>query len=196
MISKQELRVKLRVDLKSLPSGCFYDEGRRAAELIGTFPPWREARQILLFLSLPDEIDTAPLLDLALSRGKEVFAPKIERDRIRFFRIASCHGPWETGPCGIREPADGLAEAGKGATAGPTLIVTPGLAFDRQGRRLGRGKGYYDRFFAALDKDAMGYYALGLCLKCQILPRVPAESLDKTMNAVCTGEELFTIIQN
>jgi 5-formyltetrahydrofolate cyclo-ligase len=193
MISKQELRTKLRVNLKGLPSDCFYNEGRQAAELIGTFPPWKEARQVLLFFSRPDEIDTAPLLDLAFTQGKAVFVPKTEEDRIRFFRIASLHGPWETGPHGIREPADALAEARKEAAAGPTLVVTPGLAFDRQGRRLGRGGGCYDRFFAAFDREAAGYYVLGLCLKCQILPRVPTDDLDKTMDAVCSGKELFAI---
>jgi len=201
MLSKQELRAKLRAELKGLPPACFYDEGKRAAERIAAFSPWKTASQVLLFLSLTNEIDTSPLLDLAFSQGKEVFVPRVSGDRIRFFRIPSpqepgtfgsgTKGSWETGSYGIREPPAGAAEFTPG-TGAPALIVTPGLAFDRQGRRLGRGKGYYDRFFASLDKA--GYYALGLCLECQLLPCVPADNLDKTMNAVCTGEELFATV--
>jgi 5-formyltetrahydrofolate cyclo-ligase len=180
------LRAKLRADLKGLPSACFYNEGRRASACIGVFSPWKTAAQVLLFLSLADEIDTSPLLDLAFAQGKEVFAPKVCGDRIRFFRVPS--GPLETGPYGIREPPAGAAEFTPGT--GPILVVTPGLAFDRQGRRLGRGGGYYDRFFAGA-----GYYALGLCLECQLLPCVPVDTTDKTMDAVCTGGELFAIVE-
>jgi 5-formyltetrahydrofolate cyclo-ligase len=200
MLSKQDLRAKIRTDLKNLSPACFYDEGKRAAARIGAFPPWRTASQVLLFLSLADEIDTNPLLDLAFAQGKEVFAPRVSGDRIRFFRVPSpqssgAFGPFgslETGAYGIREPPAGAAEFTPGASA-PVLVISPGLAFDRQGRRLGRGGGFYDRFCA--EEKAAGYYALGLCLESQLLPRVPTDTMDKTMDAVCTGGELFAIVE-
>jgi 5-formyltetrahydrofolate cyclo-ligase len=67
----------------------------------------------------------------------------------------------------------------------PALVFTPALAFDRQGRRLGRGKGYYDRFLAGLNRA--DYYAAGLCLERQVLPRLPADVWDKPVDALCTG---------
>ena len=76
----------------------------------------------------------------------------------------------------------------------PTLVLTPGLAFDREGRRLGRGAGYYDRFFAELDKDSREYTALGLCMDFQIVEKVPVEPNDKKMDGLLTGTELILSI--
>jgi 5-formyltetrahydrofolate cyclo-ligase len=52
---------------------------------------------------------------------------------------------------------------------------------------LGRGKGYYDRFFAKLDAENLAYKTIGLCTECQLVPRIPKEKWDKKMNALCTG---------
>jgi 5-formyltetrahydrofolate cyclo-ligase len=193
MLSKRQLRAKLRAELKDLPPACFYDEGKRAAERIAAFSPWKAASRVLLFLSLNNEIDTSPLLELAVAQRTEVFVPRVSGDHIRFFRAASPQGPWDAGPYGIREPPAGAAEF-TGTAGEPVLVISPGLAFDRQGRRLGRGGGYYDRFFAGAGRAA-GYYALGLCLECQLLPRVPTDTTDKTMDAICTGGELFVIVE-
>jgi 5-formyltetrahydrofolate cyclo-ligase len=93
-----------------------------------------------------------------------------------------------TGGFGIREPEPDPALALKPEHF-PALVITPGLAFDRRGRRLGRGRGFYDRFFAALDSGA--YTALGLCMDAQLVPEVPVEGHDKTMDAVLTGKQLI-----
>jgi 5-formyltetrahydrofolate cyclo-ligase len=79
-------------------------------------------------------------------------------------------------------------------------VITPGLAFDRRGRRLGRGRGFYDHFFAALDSGRLGLRsagrvlsctALGLCMEAQLVPEVLAEDHDKTMDLVLAGNSLF-----
>jgi len=143
------------------------------------------------------EIDTRPLLMAALNEKKKIFIPRVEKEtstggiksgsRIAFYSITSLEGPWQTGPFGIREPA-----SGKPPETGdfPALILTPGLAFDREGNRLGRGAGYYDRFFAELDNEGKHYLALGLCLNFQVIPLVPAGKNDKKMNGLLTGKEL------
>jgi 5-formyltetrahydrofolate cyclo-ligase len=65
------------------------------------------------------------------------------------------------------------------------------LAFDREGNRLGRGKGYYDRFFAELDAEGYRYITIGFCMETQVVPRLPRESWDKKMNALCTAAEFI-----
>jgi 5-formyltetrahydrofolate cyclo-ligase len=192
MLSKQELRAKIKNELKKLPPDRFLGEGKRAAGRVAAFPFWQKAHQVLIFLSLPDEIDTGPLLELAFTQNKEVFAPKIRGDSLDFCKISSFPGLRTSGPYGIREPNTAAAPEFTAVSGIPALIVTPGLAFDRQGRRLGRGKGFYDRFFASLDRTS--YFALGLCLESQLLPEIPADSLDKTVDAICTGGELFAIV--
>jgi 5-formyltetrahydrofolate cyclo-ligase len=67
------------------------------------------------------------------------------------------------------------------------MIVVPGLAFDRSGRRLGRGGAYYDRFLAGLNAAGQKYTAIGLCMAAQIVPEVPTEKWDKKMDGICSA---------
>jgi 5-formyltetrahydrofolate cyclo-ligase len=198
---KQELRKTLRKQLADMPPGVFQEEGKRAAEFMASYQPWREAEPALLFLSAPGEIETAPLLDLAFRQGKRVFLPVVEGEIARFFRVGSLDGPWQTGAFGIREPRiedPALAEEFPPRSGeigrGKLVLVAPGVAFDRQGNRMGHGKGYYDRFFAKLDGLGLPYTAVALCIEQQIIPRVPTESWDKRMDAICTGAGIFSIL--
>jgi 5-formyltetrahydrofolate cyclo-ligase len=198
---KQELRKALRKQLADLPPGIFQEEGKRAAEFMASYQPWRNANTVLLFLSAPGEIETAPLLDLAFRQGKQVFLPKVEGEIARFFRIGSADGPWHTGTFGIREPliedpalSEEFPPQSGGISGGAIVLVTPGMAFDRQGNRMGHGKGYYDRFFARLDALGLPYFAVALCLEQQIIAQVPTESWDKKMDAICTGAGIFSIL--
>jgi 5-formyltetrahydrofolate cyclo-ligase len=132
------------------------------------------------------EIDTAPLLERALYEGKNVFAPKIINGKLVFFQIFEhdLNGSWDAGAFGIREPQEPASRKALSPSHFPCLIVTPGLAFDRNGNRLGRGKGYYDRFFAELDAQRLPYFSVGLCMPSQIVERVPVKPWDKRMDAV------------
>jgi 5-formyltetrahydrofolate cyclo-ligase len=156
---------------------------------------------------MPTEINTDPILEAAFEDHKQVFAPRTEDALIRFYRVASPQGPWQYGFFGLREPADPTASEGakKGEAVPqdeapkedalkeddfPALVLTPGLAFDRLGHRLGRGGGYYDRFFAEMDAAGRDYAALGLCMECQLVDEVPVEEFDKKMAALLTASEI------
>jgi 5-formyltetrahydrofolate cyclo-ligase len=198
--TKQELRRLLRKKLAELPAEAFRDEGTRAAEFMAAYRPWRDAETALLFLSAPGEIETAPLVDLAFREGKRVFLPRVEGEIARFYRVGSADGPWQTGAFGIREPLIADPERSEefppqgGWGGGAVVLVTPGMAFDRQGNRMGHGKGYYDRFFARLDALGVSYTRVALCLEQQIIPQVPVESWDKKMDAICTGAGICSIL--
>jgi 5-formyltetrahydrofolate cyclo-ligase len=132
------------------------------------------------------EIDTGFLLERAFHDGKNVFVPKIINDKLQFFQIFEheLNGQWEAGAFGIREPRDPDSRRALSPSHFPCLIITPGLAFDRNGNRLGRGKGYYDRFFTELDAQNLRYFSAGLCMPSQIVERVPAKPWDKKMDIV------------
>ena len=193
MQTKNELRKTMKTLLAALPPDQFTAEGERAAGRLVETGVWKDSRRVLLYCSMPGEIAMQPLINLAFRDGKETYFPKTEGSLMRFYRVDSPEGPWTTGAFGIREPANCRDERLFRALAvpDPFLVVTPGLAFDRAGRRLGRGGGYYDRFFAGLDAPRVVYRAAGYCLACQIVDEVPVESTDKRVNALCTAGEFL-----
>ena len=107
---------------------------------------------------------------------------------MRFYRIRSADGPWTTGAYDIREPQDCTGETLFRPEDGPALIATPALAFDRGGNRMGRGAGYYDRFFASLPPQG-DFFLCGFCLSVQIVDEVPMDTFDRKVNALCTANE-------
>jgi 5-formyltetrahydrofolate cyclo-ligase len=194
MQTKKDLRKTMKALLAALPPGQFTAEGEGAAKRLAESGLWKDSRRVLLYCSMPGEIAMPPLIERAFREGREVYFPKTEGDSMRFYRVDSPDGPWVTGAFGIREPKDcggqRLFRAGN-AAGDPFLVVTPGLAFNRSGGRMGRGRGYYDKFFAGLDAARAVYRAAGYCLACQVVREVPLESLDKKLNALCTAEEFL-----
>jgi 5-formyltetrahydrofolate cyclo-ligase len=104
--------------------------------------------------------------------------PRIKEDGMLSFYSAS---RFEQGAFGVSQPV--------GGSAAPMadLVIVPGLAFDRHGRRLGRGKGFFDRWLSANP----AVKALGVCFACQIVEAVPVQSHDVHVDAILTEEGLI-----
>jgi len=98
----------------------------------------------MLFLSTPYEVDTRQLAIQAWADNKTVLAPRVAWDQRRMLpvEIQSLVSGVEDGFMGIREPVEGMPVP----VADIDLVVVPGLGFDEHGNRLGRGRGFYDRF--------------------------------------------------
>ncbi|MDR0403626.1 MAG: 5-formyltetrahydrofolate cyclo-ligase, partial [Treponema sp.] len=205
-VSKEELRARARKRLEALSGDVFDKKGAEAAARLWAWDGWSAYRSALVFLSTAFEINTQPLLDLARIDGKRVFAPRVERSSLGFFRIGAPRaaaggrasgkdrggspGPWAEGAFGIREPPPEFPLASEDF---PALVIVPGLAFDRRGGRLGRGRGFYDRFLAGLDSgtlpglpSGLSFTVCGLCLELQIAAAVPVEDHDRKMDMVLT----------
>lgn len=139
-------------------------------------PEFQSARTVLLYHSLPDEVDTHALL--ARWRGrKRLLLPVVDGDDLRLVEYA--------GPDSLVAGVFGIAEPqGTSFTdyASIDVAVVPGLAFDSRGRRLGRGRGYYDRLLPQLR--AGGCFLLGLCFDFQRVPDVPVDAYDVLVDAV------------
>ena len=196
MPPKETLREKMKRRLKETPREEFKRQGTASATLLRSSPVWSCHTTIFLFLSTRSEIDTQSMLETALKDGKRVFVPKVYGQGLVFYNVTSAEGPWEKGAFGIREPAGG-GESPSALPAAledfPALIVVPGLAFDKNGNRLGKGGGYYDRFLGELDTEGRHYAALGLCMDFQIAGSVPAGEKDKKMDWVLTQNEIIEV---
>jgi 5-formyltetrahydrofolate cyclo-ligase len=190
---KDLLRGIIKKRLKDIPREEFHSQGARAADLFYSSPILARYKTVFLFLSIENsEIDTIPLLKTALNTGKKVFAPRVEAKGLVFYPVMSAEGPWRKSSLGIKEPLN-QDTGNNGAVTHedfPSLILTPGLAFDREGNRLGRGGGYYDRLFAELDANGRQYTALGFCMDFQLIDQVPFAEHDKKVDGILTGKEL------
>jgi 5-formyltetrahydrofolate cyclo-ligase len=204
-MTKKELRKAQKARLASLAPDVFHDEGEKAAMQLIASPLWQQFDRVLAYLSMPDEIDTQPVMYAALASGKTVFAPKVESDTgMRFYRVTRDANSWTTGPFGIREPAGNEADAltikcDKRCEQGDhcdqrALVLSPGLAFDHKGRRCGRGRGFYDRFYQQLKIQCPYAFICAFSLSCGVIDEeVPTESFDQRVNAICTTNGLEVI---
>ena len=190
MSPKETIRNKIKNILKNTAREEFASQGEKAAALFYNSPDWSLCSELFLFLSMDSEIDTEPVIEKSLDEKKKVFVPRIEAGNIVFCPILSPPLSWRKGPFGLREP-ETPAYIPSPSKKKSLLILAPGLAFDREGNRLGRGKGYYDRFLAGLDAANIPYTALGFCMDFQVLDEVPAGNHDKKMTGILTGKELI-----
>lgn len=173
MIDKQELRAAMRARRKQL-TGLDPEASLRAAGHAADLPP---GETVAVYRAIGSELD-AEALSLALARaGRVLCLPVvIERDAPMVFRRWSPGEPLELDEAGVPAPFP-LA-----ATVTPDLIVTPLLAFDLHGGRLGQGGGYYDRTFAASpDVIRVGFAYAG-----QEMETLPLEPHDIRLHGVLT----------
>ncbi|MBQ1781126.1 MAG: 5-formyltetrahydrofolate cyclo-ligase [Bacteroidales bacterium] len=133
-----------------------------------------EAERVMLYASLPDEVQTLSFLETWRHR-KTVILPTVVGDDIIPVELAE-NVEFAEGDFHIPEPQN------HPYTGDFDLIVVPGMAFDKAGHRLGRGKGYYDRFLSQHPQ----VYTIGLCFDFQLLPEVPFEPHDCLINDVIT----------
>ena len=139
-------------------------------------PAVTEAKTILMYYSLPDEVCTHDTVNRLVQTGKTVLLPRVTGDTDMELRIYTAPADLAAGHYGIMEPT-GEVYTDYGRI---DVAVVPGMAFDAQGHRLGRGKGYYDRF---LPKAAKAY-KIGVCFGFQKQETIPTDDNDVTMDCV------------
>lgn len=153
---------------------------------------WREAEIIWAFCSMPNEVDTHTMLQTALQTGKIIAVPRVQGEDLIFHQIPGLDADnFTKGVWGIREPRESLPILSPAELAPHTsLIITPGLAFDRALHRLGRGKGYYDRFLAQIRQCRhIRTCAIGVCFAEQLVEAVPVTHTDQPVNGMITDDE-------
>lgn len=182
---KKHLRQRLRKILADVPAQQVGIQSVRACQRLVEQPEYRRAEIMMVFLSLPGEIDTTALVLKAWQDRKRVLAPKVSWEQRRMIPIeirSLTHDLTITG-MGLREPATG--------TPIPLpiidLVIVPGLGYDVYGNRLGRGRGFYDRFLA--NPEFAGV-ACGLAFEQQFVEEIPAGSLDRPVDLLITDEKV------
>ncbi len=163
---RRQVRALLEANRQRLP-----ELSAAALEALRTNAHFVVARRVLLFHSLPDEVCTHQFL-YEIAQTKQVFLPVVQGD-VMYVAEFRPDDDLLQGAFRIQEPQ------GEPYRGDIDVAVVPGMAFDNVGYRLGRGKGYYDRFLATND-----CYKIGLCFSFQRLATIPSEAHDVQMDAV------------
>jgi 5-formyltetrahydrofolate cyclo-ligase len=179
---KKELRKRLREVMDSIPPEELRARSVEVCRLLVEQPEYKRAEVVLVFFSLSSEADTTPLVLRAWQDNKRVLAPKVswEQRRMLPIEIRSSLDLAEA-RMGIREPASGVPVP----VGEIDLVILPGLAFDPFGNRLGRGKGFYDRFLAHKDYRAV---SCAIALEEQFVDFVPVGPHDMPIDMLVTDK--------
>ena len=174
-MDKKELRASIRARKRAMTEEEIVSRSEKLAELFYASEAYQNAKTIYGYLPYNQEVRTVPMLEQALKDGKQVAVPKVYGDEMKFILMEDLSAV-EKGYAGIPEPvADGPV-----ADDPTALVLMPGLAFDKSGRRIGYGGGFYDRFLAAEP----GHPTLALCYDFQMLPELETEEFDIPVDTV------------
>ncbi len=184
MTKKQEIRKfykQLRNDMDREQVAALSSE---ICKQILESPLFQAAEYIYAYYPLGNEADIRPVAEEAWRQGKQVAFPKVFGDEMYFFEVGDFSQLAE-GAFGVMEPLS----VNDGGTARPvdwrrldTLVLTPGVAFDRHGNRMGFGKGYYDRHFTEKNR----YIMLGVAYELQMAEELPTSEFDVALPYIVT----------
>jgi len=188
---KPTIRRQLRERLAAMSEADRAAKSLAVTALISTSPEFLAARAVMLYLSGPYELDTAPLALRCWQSGKTVVVPKVSWDQRRMLpvEITSLQTSMTTTGPGVREP-----ESGKPIPINLIdLVMVPGLGFTNDGHRIGRGMGFYDRFLA--QGEFVGL-SCGLAFEEQIVASVPVLDHDMSLSMLCTDQGIRRFATN
>lgn len=190
MPDKTALREIMRSKRRALTDKDVFERSLRAQHHILASREWIAAPSVGLYVAVRRETDTALLADAAWKAGKEVLIPYAPPLSPGIMYLLPCLSGQAlvASRFGIPEPAPEACPRPPEEGWVPTIIIVPGLAFDKDGHRLGSGGGYYDRLFA--QNSMQDTIRIGLAYAFQIVDTLPAEAWDAPMHAIATEEGL------
>lgn len=184
-LAKADLRREIRCRLKTLSPADRAAAGASLAAKIAALPEWRTAQSVLLFVPLPDEPAVGALLELALVLGKRTVLPAFDAVSGSYLgrQVTNPATDLIVGKFGAQEPAPGCLAVPVGTL---DFAVVPGVAFTPDGKRLGRGRGFYDRMLASFRG-----VSCGVGFDEQIVPELPVEPHDVKLSYVATPTRVW-----
>ena len=179
-MTKSELRKAIRVRLAALPFEAKAEKSAAICLAISQTPQWHEARTVAFFSPLPEE----PNIDLlwAVLGKRTVCYPRVDGDNLVFLRVPNREALLESARWNLLEPPH--RDEHVVAVGDIDLFFVPGMAFASDGRRMGRGKGYYDRLLA---QPAFHAPTFGICFSEQLVPHLPTEDHDRPVHRVLSA---------
>lgn len=183
---KHHLRKEMKATLAAMPEKTAKDKSYAACKSLLELQEYRDAQVVMLYLPIPCEVDTAEIALHAWQADKTVLAPKIgpTQKHLLPLEIHSLDDGLTAGQLGILEPTDGQVWPMEDID----FIIVPALAYDRNGGRLGRGGGFYDRFLAHHEVKAV---TCGLGFSEQLVDELPMHTHDYPVQILVTDTDVI-----
>jgi 5-formyltetrahydrofolate cyclo-ligase len=190
MHTKVSLRRRLAAQRRALSEATVLQKSRAIVEHVMGLSAFRTSQTIMTYLALPHEVQTWRLIEVARQQRKRIVVPVIEGKTLVAVELPREEAQLQPGTYGILEPC---CKKVLGRPEEIDFVLVPGLAFDRQGWRIGFGRGYYDRFLGQLPGIAR---YCGLAFSIQIVSYVPRMPYDVCMHYVATEEGIIVCPAN
>ncbi len=186
-LTKKEIRREIRALRDGMSDEKRSEISHRIMELlIDEFDP-DEYDTFLFYYPLGSEVSLLPLASQMLSLGKTVAFPRVNGETMDFYQVSNLTSDFAEGVFHVMEP-----QTDKQPDLSRAICFVPGLMYDRKGFRLGYGKGYYDKYFAAHPE----IHRTGICPNRFFMPELPAEATDIAMHDLITENRVYEFNQS
>lgn len=188
MLEKRELRKRIIAIRSEMQSEEAHFLSNQICEKIQSLQEYKQAENILAYMSINNEVELKGVIDNALKSGKKVYIPKVvSKTEMKFYQY---DGSFSEGSFGILEPEKCNEETlYTYKEKSNTLVIIPGVAFDKNRNRLGYGGGFYDSFLGGLKSTGISKVAVAYEL--QIVDEVPSEQHDLKPDTIITEKRII-----
>lgn len=181
-MEKQEIRKKFLTIREALSEEEVQNKSQIICKQLLKMSCFEYTDWIYGYMPIRNEVDIRSFLQHHLDTGKKIALPRVIGDNLEFYQITSFED-LEEGSFHVLEPKEGCPKAEAGG-----FILVPGVAFDREGGRIGYGKGYYDKFFSS---HSQVLEKIGIAYKIQVTDRIPITSTDVRLDGLVYDEDLW-----
>lgn len=181
-MKRNELRALARDKRRAISAMQAIEMSLRVAHQVVALPEFLNAQRVMCYASMPEEVQTQTLHNAITQCGKTLCLPAVRADERMEAVVISGDTEFHTDSMGIRTPLNGEVMAPEKLD----LVIAPGLAFDKNGTRLGHGKGYYDKFLSACDCPV-----IGLSYDVQMVDHIVPHDHDVPMDKIVTETAVY-----
>ncbi|KAI4479645.1 hypothetical protein M0804_011042 [Polistes exclamans] len=193
MATVKSLKKLLRKEMANVISNITAEEKARQSmrvfEKLKALPQYQNSKRISIYLSTKDEIDTTLILKDIFKTGKDVFVPRYSGNTMEMVKLLSMddYDKLPLTKWNIKQPDFSEARENSFQSGGLDLILIPGVAFTYNGKRLGHGKGYYDKFLNyTFEKQQRKPHLIAIAFNEQIKDDIPTTESDVSIDLVVT----------
>lgn len=188
-LKKQALRKQLLIRRNTLSQQVILEKSNIITNTFINFDKYRQSENIMLYVSTKKEVQTEKIIKNSQKYNKKIFIPLIDQEKIELIpSLIYDFNELALGSLKIYQPKEEFYRLHSHCVL--DLVVVPGIAFTERGHRLGRGKGYYDRFLKKLNEDVS---SIGLAFEMQIVNEIPVEKNDMPVDYIITEKRIIQV---